>query len=236
MSENVEIGGATSDVRTFVYQYWARCGQSPSVAQIGEYAGLGVADVERALLSLHGSRDLVLAGDDTSKIVMAHPFSAIPQGFSVMGDETLWWGGCAWDSFAIPHLVTTVHDVLVATRCPACDNAHSWVVGRGRPPAGEQVAHFLTPVDDIWSDVVTACANQRIFCSALCVETWLLDTGNRRGYVMDLDTLWKLARNWYDGRLDRDYVRREPAMAAEYFASVGLVGEFWGRSGSSGVG
>jgi len=36
---------------------------------------------------------------------MAHPFAAVPLGFSVMGPKTLWWGGCAWDSFALPHLV-----------------------------------------------------------------------------------------------------------------------------------
>lgn len=36
---------------------------------------------------------------------MAHPFTAVPLGFSVMGQDTLWWGGCAWDSFAIPHLL-----------------------------------------------------------------------------------------------------------------------------------
>src|SRR3954469_10855750 len=64
---------------------------------------------------------------------MAHPFSAAPLGFSVMGRETLWWGGCAWDSFALPHLLYDEPDVLVATRCPGCDAALAWVRARGAP-------------------------------------------------------------------------------------------------------
>jgi hypothetical protein len=47
---------------------------------------------------------------------MAHPFSAMPLGFSVMGARTLCWGGCARDSFALPHLLSSESEVLVATR------------------------------------------------------------------------------------------------------------------------
>lgn len=61
-----------------------------------------------------------------------------------------------------------------------------------------------------------------------CVDAWLVRAGHERGYVMDLATLWRLARHWYDGRLDRGYVRREPAAAAAYLRSVGLSGAFWG--------
>ena len=171
------------------------------------------------------ARHLVLDGDH---VVMAHPFAAVPLGFSVMGSSTLWWGGCAWDAFAIPHLLTSEPDVLVATRCPACDTAHAWVVDRNRPPDGDQVAHFLVPVARMWDDVVHTCAHQRLFCNQSCVDTWLARTSNRRGYVMDLATLWRLARGWYDGRLERGYRRREPAQAADYFREVGLDGPFWG--------
>ena len=159
---------------------------------------------------------------------MAHPFSAVPLGFAVMGRHTLWWGGCAWDSFALPHLLTDEPDVLVATRCPGCDRALSWVVGRTAPPPGDEGAHFLVPVAHMWDDVVHTCNNQRLFCSPACVDDWLTRTSNTRGYVMDLATLWRLAEHWYDGRLERGYVRREPAAAADYLRSVGLVGEFWG--------
>jgi Alkylmercury lyase len=84
------------------------------------------------------------------------------------------------------------------------------------------------PVTHMWDDVVHTCAHQRIFCGEACVQRWLADTSNERGYVMDLATLWRLARGWYRGRLDRGYERREPAEAAAYFRDVGLHSPFWG--------
>ncbi len=145
-----------------------------------------------------------------------------------MGAHTLWWGGCAWDSFALPHLIPNEPEVLVSTRCPACGRALAWVVNRQAPPTGEEVAHFLVPVSRMWDDVVHSCGNQRLFCDGACVDTWLDRTGHRRGYVMNLGTLWRLARGWYSGRLDRGYTRRDPAQAADYFRAVRLEGSFWG--------
>ena len=159
---------------------------------------------------------------------MAHPVSAVPLGFSVMGARTLWWGGRAWDSFALPHLLPGEGEVLVATRCPACGRPIAWNVGTRRPPDGNQVAHFLVPAARIWDDVVHTCRHQRLFCSADCVAAWLRETGLPRGYEMDLATLWRLASRWYEGRLERGYVRRDPASAGDYLRSVGLSGVFWG--------
>jgi Alkylmercury lyase len=159
---------------------------------------------------------------------MAHPFSAVPLGFAVMGRRTLWWGGCAWDSFALPHLLPDEGEVLVCTRCPACSRAHAWNVGPERPPAGEEVAHFLVPVAQMWDDVVHACRHQRLFCSQACVDDWCRHSGSHPGYVMSLGTLWALASHWYDGRMNPGYVRRDPQAATEYLRSVGLSGPFWG--------
>jgi alkylmercury lyase-like protein len=206
----------TEDVRLAVYRSFAVTGRPPERGSLDE----------RALRELHDRRHVVLDGDD--RIVMAHPFSAVPLGFSVMGRETLWWGGCAWDSFALAHLLLDEPDVLVATRCPGCDAALAWVVGRGAPPIGGEVAHFLIPAARMWDDVMHTCGNQRLFCGQECVAAWLERSGHERGYVMDLATLWRLARGWYEGRLERGYQRREPSEARDYFRSVGLSGRFWG--------
>ncbi len=61
---------------------------------------------------------------------MAHPFSAVPLGFSVMGRERLWWGGCAWDSFALPTSCTDEPDVSSRRAARRCDHPCAWVVGR----------------------------------------------------------------------------------------------------------
>ena len=214
------------DVRLAVYRGFAATGRAPSVAELGEQVGATPGEVGAALGRLHDARHLVL--DAAGAIAMAHPFSSVPLGFSVMGARTLWWGGCAWDSFALPHLVPGEPEVLVATRCPGCGAPHALVVGRDAPPAGGQVAHLLVPASGMWDDVVDTCAHQRLFCGEGCVDAWLAREGRPRGDVLDLATLWRLAAHWYDGRLERGYTRRNPETAAEYFREVGLRGEFWG--------
>ncbi|MFE4519060.1 organomercurial lyase [Kitasatospora sp. NPDC056783] len=221
----------TEDVRLAVYAHFADTGRAPAPSELARATGLPAAAVRAALEELHTGRDLVLDDTDRGRVVMAHPFAAVPLGFSVAGRRTLWWGGCAWDSFAVPHLLPEEPDVLVATRCPACDRPHAWVVGREAPPPGGQVAHFLVPAARVWDDVVHTCAHQRLFCSTGCVDHWLAATGSPRGDVLDLATLWRLARGWYAGRLERGYRRRDPASASAYFAEVGLRGAFWGLPG-----
>jgi len=213
-------------LRLAVYSSLATTGRAPDRDALGAELALSAADVDAGMDRLAAARHVVLGS--AGEVVLAHPFATSPLGFAVMGQRTLWWGGCAWDSFAIPHLVPDVPDVLVSTRCPACDAALAWVVDRSAPPRGDEVAHFLVPMAQAWDDVVLTCGNQRLFCSTDCVDGWLSVSGHERGYVMDLSTLWRLARSWYDGRLQVGYQRREPAQAREYFRDVGLDGPFWG--------
>lgn len=214
------------DLRVAVYGAFADTGRAPEVVGLAERFGTSPAAVVDGLRELARARHLVLDPDD--RIVMAHPFAAIPLGFAVMGTSTMWWGGCAWDSFALPHLLPEQSPVLVATRCPACGRAHAWNVGIDAPPPGQQVVHFLVPVAHMWDDVVHTCRHQSVFCSAPCVGDWLERSGRALGYLMDLPTLWRLARHWYSGRLERGYTRREPSEASEYLREVGLSGPFWG--------
>lgn len=216
-------------LRLAVYEGFAADGRAPATGDLISRLGADQAEVVEGLRTLADRRLLVLDADD--RVVLAHPFSSIPLGFSVMGTRTLWWGGCAWDSFAIPHLVAGEPEVLVATTCPACSAPLAWTVGRDGPPEGAEVAHFLVPVARMWDDVVRTCGHQRLFCSDACVEAWLARTGNERGYAMDLAALWRLAAGWYAGRLERGYVRRDPTEAAAYFRAVGLSGPFWGIEG-----
>ncbi|MET3961001.1 hypothetical protein ABIE44_000935 [Marmoricola sp. OAE513] len=212
-------------LRLAVYGTFAR-GKVPTIASLAEDLGTMKDDVRGGLFSLANNRHVVLGAD--GEIAMAHPFSAVPMGFSVMAREELWWGGCAWDSFALPHLLPGRGPMLVATRCPACERPHSWNVSNLAPPDGDQVAHFLVPVERMWVNVLHTCSHQRIFCSEACVDDWLALTGRPKGAVLDLTTLWNLAQHWYDGRLERGYRRREPAESAQYLRSVGLTGAFWG--------
>jgi hypothetical protein len=213
-------------LRLRIYRQLADEGRVYSIALLAADLGEDQAATTAALDDLARRRHVVL--DAEGAIVLAHPFATRDFGFSVKSDRVLWWGGCAWDSFAIPHLVTDASPALVATTCPNCGRAHAWNVARDRPPEGSQVAHFLTPMAQVWDDVVHACENQSIFCDEQCVDAWLARTGSPRGDVFDLATLWNLASGWYAGRLERDYRRREPVEAHAYFRDAGLTGAFWG--------
>ena len=224
MDEESIDSDVVEDVRLAIYRGLAHTGGLPSLPDLLAVAGSSER-LHECIERLAAARSLVLDAD--GDIVLAHPFATRSFGFSVMSAQTLWWGGCAWDAFALPHLVDC-GEVLVATRCPACGQPLAWVVGRDQPPPGSEVAHFLVSVPHIWDDVVHSCANQLIFCSDGCVDRWLASRGESEGYRMNLDTLWRLASHWYDGRLDRGYQRRNPETSQAYLRGVGLVGPFWG--------
>jgi hypothetical protein len=213
-------------LRLSVHLGFVRHGRAPSPAELAAEHGADETAVGAGLRQLAAPRHVVLA--EGGAIVLAHPFAAIPLGFAVMGERTLWWGGCAWDAFALPHLLPEESAVLVATRCPGCGRALAWNAEDGSPPVDGEVAHFLVPVAGMWDDVVASCSNQRLLCASCCVDGRLEATGQGRGYVRDLATLWRLASHWYDGRLERGYQQRDPVASAAYFHDVGLSGAFWG--------
>jgi hypothetical protein len=218
------VADVVEDVRLCIYRSLAATGRLPDRSELVAIAGSD-GGLTGAVDELAANRHLALG--EHGEIVLAHPFATRSFGFSVMSADTLWWGGCAWDSFAIPHVVD-VGEVLVATTCPSCRRPLAWAVGSDAPPAGDEVAHFLVPAAHIWDDVIRTCEHQLLFCSDGCVDRWLAETGHAEGYRMDLATLWRLASRWYAGRLDRGYTRRDPATAAAYFREVGLHGPFWG--------
>ena len=218
------------DVRVAVYSSLARTGQLPSETDLAGIAG-SVDRAATAIRVLAEQRAWALGPD--GDIVLAHPFATRSFGFSVMSERTLWWGGCAWDSFAIPHLVPDCGPVIIATACPACDRALAWRVDAASIPTGSERAHFLVPTGHMWDDVIHTCRNQLLFCDDACIDRWLGQTGNQEGYRMGLATLWRFAAGWYAGRLEHGYRRREPADARAYFAEVGLTGPFWGLPGGS---
>jgi hypothetical protein len=165
----------TEDLRLAVYHGFVDSGRAPTTPALAAQLGVEPGDVRDGLRLLDRQLQLVLDAD--GQIVMAHPFSAVPLGFAVMGSATLWWGGRAWDSFALPHVVSAEPEVLVSTRCPGCGAALAWVVGRERPPAGAELAHFLVPAAQHSDDAVHTCRNQRLFCGERRIEAWLERTG-----------------------------------------------------------
>ncbi|WP_033293417.1 organomercurial lyase [Amycolatopsis jejuensis] len=200
------------DVRLAVYHAFATRGRPPTAPELANAAHGSLAVAKQALHRMADPRWLWL--DECEHVALAAPFAAVPLGFAVMGEHTMWWGGCAWDSFAIPHVVATEPEVLVATRCPGCGEPSALVVRRDEPPRGGQLAYFPASPDRLEKDR----RGQRLFCGESCVDG--------PGTVLGLETLWYLAKDWYTGCLEPGYRPRGPAEAAQYFAASGYPGVF----------
>lgn len=214
-----------TDVRLYVYQTFADSA-TVNAEDVAVRFRITKDEALHSLRQLHDQHLIVLDNDRTN-IVMAHPWAAKNLGFVVASSRQKWWGGCAWDSFAIPSLINET--CLIATRCPACGNALAINIDPDKPPdnATDWVAHFLVPVTKMWNDVIYSCSNQLLFCNRNHVEEWLRKTENTFGTVLDLPTLWTLATEWYRGRMTPEYRRRTADEAAEFFGSIGLKGDFW---------
>lgn len=78
------------DLRLAVYESFSRDGRAPSKSDLAVLFEVAPAEVDVMLTQLADARHLVLADGE---ILMAHPFSSVPLGFSVMGTSALWWGG-----------------------------------------------------------------------------------------------------------------------------------------------
>jgi Alkylmercury lyase len=219
-------------VRLAVYRAFADQGRPPSVAELAGETGLAEGDVRSSLKDLHDAHAIVLtaAGD---AVRMAHPFSAAPMGFVVSADgeaatgyagDRMWWGGCAWDSFGIGAALDET--VVIRTRCPGCGTALTIRAGRDRPPEQDLVVHVRWPASRWWDDVVTACTNIRLFCSAAHVEAWAR-AGHPVGAVITSAAMWRLAQPWYGNRLEPGWSPRPVADAQQILEQCGLSGEFW---------
>ena len=215
-------------VRLAIYTALAATGRLPSVTELADETALSSSELDEAMEELAAGRHLVFDGEH--RIVLAHPFATRNFAFSVMGDAHPVVGWLRLGRVRDPESRTRRTFGARRDHVSRLRHGASWTVTRDGPPAGTQVAHFLTPMANVWDDVVHACENQRIFCDETCVDRWLEETGNERGAVFDLATLWRLASQWYAGRLETPYRRREPKEAHEYFASVGLEGPFWGNA------
>jgi hypothetical protein len=73
-----------------------------------------------------------------------------------------------------------------------------------------------------------------LFRSEEHVKSWYQKQGTPMGAILTLEQQWELARLWYSDRMAPDWRRRTPEEAEAVFAGVGLTGDFWRLTGSTG--
>jgi hypothetical protein len=88
---------------------------------------------------------VVLAPDDPTRILMAHPFAAHSSGARVDAGGRTWWGSCAWDGLGIVA-------ALGLTEATVSSNGIRVRVREGNVP-GDAVFHVAVPARHWWDDI-----------------------------------------------------------------------------------
>ena len=140
-------------IRTAIYRVFAADGVAPMIDDLRRIVGGSYDEVLEAMHRLQRAHLLVLApGSD--RIWMAHPFSAIPTEYPVQTENASYWANCAWDAFAIPHLLgvrgwceTLCPESRAPLRIEVADDGTADVT----PDSG--LVHFAVPPKRFWDNV-----------------------------------------------------------------------------------
>lgn len=139
-------------VRNHVYRRFVELGRAPRLEELAEELGLSEDGMYAALRRLHDEHALVLEREESVRIRMANPFSAVQTPHRVEAAGRWWFANCAWDAFGV--LAALGVDGHVASSCSDCAEAIELDVRDGRPADGPEVVHLLVPAARWWADIV----------------------------------------------------------------------------------
>jgi hypothetical protein len=148
----VDAPAIDREVRWRIYAGLRDTCEVPANAAIAEGVGIGIGDVEAALLRLHEAHVLVL-DEGTTDVRMALPFAARATPFAVPVGDRHWWANCAWDAYAIPAALG-VDDAIIDTDCPDCGEVMRLEIHGGEALSAHAIVHFLVPASRWWDDIV----------------------------------------------------------------------------------
>ncbi len=138
-------------LRNATYRLFVDLGRAPTADEVARTASMTSAEVVDAWRRLHAEHALVL-GSDTTEILMANPFSAVPTPYRVRASGRWWFANCAWDAFGI---CAALHvDGEIETACADCGDPIAVQVMAGRPDDETLLFHCLVPAAEWWNDIV----------------------------------------------------------------------------------
>jgi ribonuclease HI len=135
-------------VRLFVYRHFVETTRAPDIGTIAAAVQADQRAVLAALRKLVAAHALVMAPAST-KIWMAHPFSAVPTAYPVHTRGRTYWANCAWDAAGVMALLGGGE---TRTRCADCGAMLTIAVRDGRM-TGDGVVHYAVPPREFWDNV-----------------------------------------------------------------------------------
>lgn len=183
----------------------------------------------QALHSLEQGRQLFRL-EGTQRILMAHPFSNMSTPYQVITEDgKTYYANCAWDSIGIHILLR--RPVQIKSYCFHCSDPIELALKNEevleKKPANVLI-HFSKPVALWLEDIVDTCGNNmNFFSSEEHLKEWKAENPGKPGYTVTFDQIIEMSRFNYGDRLNVDYERPSNDERSAFFASIGLIGDFW---------
>ncbi|KAF0320331.1 hypothetical protein GQ607_012427 [Colletotrichum asianum] len=217
----------TREVRCRIFEYYLANCRPPTTQDIAESVGISEEQARVSFQQLDAAHHVVLhkPGVHTpTPICMAHPFSHLPTPYVVAQVTRSWWTNCAWCGFGLAAMLLGPHG---SSPSPSQMMALKFMETKWIPK--KCVVHFSAPLKTWWTDVRFACGTIHVFGSQAQAAEWCERHEFKYGEVMNLDTMWKLSKAWYENKASHDYDRFNAQEVIDLFQELRLVSEFWAR-------
>ncbi len=138
-------------VRKEIYEMCFQKGRPPLVEELTVTAKSTRKEIEASLARLAAGRVVVLQREST-EILMAGPFSAVPTSFQVETKAFASYANCIWDALGIPAMLSS--SARIRTSCGDCGTSLEIMVSEGKLSGDSGVLHFAVPARHWWDDIV----------------------------------------------------------------------------------
>ncbi len=151
MSKAHDLTKADAPLRLAMYRFVIRKGHIPTVRDLARFLSQSEASVRFGFRRLVKSHVVVLQQDST-EILRAAPFWAVPTAFRVQSGNRSWWGSCIWDALGIPAMLN--RGAQITTACGCCDSTMTLTVHGGRLAQASGIIHFAVPASRWYENIV----------------------------------------------------------------------------------
>jgi len=215
------------NVRKYVMEYFLENERAPVLEEIMKEFDLSRINAGRVLQGIEKAHNLALL-PGTQRILMAHPFSAIPSPFKVAIGSKRYYANCAWDSIAF-HVMLSM-EMRIGSYCHHCSDPISIDLndGKARSRPANPLVFLSMPAAKWWDNIVNTCSNNMVFFSSQKhLEEWLGRNPGLKGETLTVEKTIELSRPTYTGKMELDFERLPKNELMKRWAAIGLTGDFW---------
>ncbi len=208
-------------------EYFLENERAPLIEEIMERFDLKRSDAHKILLGIEAAHNLALL-PGTQRILMAHPFSAIPTPFKVTIGLKRYYANCAWDSVAFHVMLSK--DLHIDSYCHHCSEQISIDLknGKARSKPPRPLVFLSVPAAKWWDSIVNTCSNNMVFFSSQRhLDEWLSRNPGLKGETLTVEKTAELSRPTYTGKMELDFERPPKDELMKRWAAIGLTGDFW---------